>query len=88
MLVRKKINSWMDKCKNSPGEIDTKWISFIKPDPCPHEVYAVGKMYGLVKDHKNENPKPMRLITSSCNTVWNNSDVFVATKSKTNCSKN
>ena len=63
-----KVKNWITKWKDS--NIDKKWIEFIKPvDSTP------GKMYGLVKTQKNDNP--VRVITSGCNTSVENLSIFV-----------
>ena len=54
-----KLNNWLEKWSYI---ITNEWKEFIRSDNC-----NAGKMYGLVKTHKVDNP--VRVITSGCNTV-------------------
>ena len=60
---------WIEKWKQS-GVLNDSWSRFIKPlNSTP------GKMYGLVKTHKEGNP--VRVITSGCGTTIENLSIFV-----------
>ena len=50
--------------------LDEKWKSDIQTECSPS-----GKMYGLIKTHKNDNPA--RIITSGCNTAIESLSIFV-----------
>ena len=50
--------------------LDEKWKSYIQS-----ECSASGKMYGLIKSHKNDNPA--RIITSGFNTAIESLFIFV-----------
>ena len=50
--------------------LDEKWKSYIQT-----ECSAFGKMYVLIKNHKNDNPA--RIITSGCNTAIKSLSIFV-----------
>ena len=50
--------------------LDEKWKSYIQI-----ECSTSGKMYGLIKTHKNDNPA--RIITSGCNTAVESLSIFV-----------
>ena len=50
--------------------LDQKWKSCIQT-----ECSTSGKMYGLIKTHKNNNPA--RIITSGCNTAIESLTIFV-----------
>ena len=50
--------------------LDEKWKSYIQT-----ECSTSGKMYGLIKTHKNNNPA--RIITSGCNTAIESLSIFV-----------
>ena len=50
--------------------LDQKWKSYIQT-----ECSTSGKMYGLIKTHKNNNPA--RIITSGCNTAIESLSIFV-----------
>ena len=50
--------------------LDKKWKSYIQT-----ECSTSGKMYGLIKTHKNDNPA--RIITSGCNTAIESLSIFV-----------
>ena len=50
--------------------LDGKWKSYIQT-----KCSTSGKMYGLVKTHKNDNP--LRIITSGCNTAIQSLSIFV-----------
>ena len=47
-----------------------KWKSYIQT-----KCSTSGKMYGLVKTHKNDNP--LQIITSGCNTAIQSLSIFV-----------
>ena len=53
------MNNWLNKW---PEKITEEWKKFITPNNS-----SAGKMYGMVKTHKNDNP--VRMITSGCNTA-------------------
>ena len=50
--------------------LDEKWKSYIQS-----ECSASGKMYGLIKSHKNDNPA--RILTSGFNTAIESLSIFV-----------
>ena len=50
--------------------LDSSWYRFIKPSNA-----APGKMYGLVKTHKADNP--VRVIISGCGAAIENLSIFV-----------
>ena len=56
---KQKVNNWLDKWA---GKITEEWKKFITPSNS-----STGKMYGMVKTHKKDNP--VRVITSGCNTA-------------------
>ena len=56
---KEKVNNWLEKWSDN---ITNEWKEFIRPDN-----FNAGKMYGMVKTHKADNP--VRVITSDCNTV-------------------
>ena len=53
------MKNWLNKW---PDKITEEWKKFITPNNS-----SAGKMYGMVKTHKNDNP--VRMITSGCNTA-------------------
>ena len=69
MNFETKVHSWIKKWSGK-NIISDKWKEFITP-----EQPAAGKMYGLVKTHKDGNP--VRVITSGCNTAVENLSIFV-----------
>ena len=64
-----KINTWVEKWSQM-NILDEKWKSYIQT-----ECSTSGKMYGLIKTHKNNNPA--RIITSGCNTAIESLSIFV-----------
>ena len=56
---KEKVNNWLEKWSDN---ITNEWKEFVRPDNC-----NAGKMYGMVKTHKADNP--VRVITRGCNTV-------------------
>ena len=60
---------WIEKWKRN-GVLNDSWSRFIKPSSS-----TPGKMYGLVKTHKEGNP--VRVITSGCRTAIENLSIFV-----------
>ena len=60
---------WIEKWKRN-GVFNGSWSRFIKPSNS-----TPGKMYGLVKTHKEGNP--VRVITSGCGTAIENLSIFV-----------
>ena len=60
---------WIEKWKRN-GVLNDSWRRFIKPSNS-----TPGKMYGLVKTHKEGNP--VRVITSGCGTAIENLSIFV-----------
>ena len=60
---------WIEKWKRN-GVLNDSWSRFIKPSSS-----IPGKMYGLVKTHKEGNPA--RVITSGCGTAIENLSIFV-----------
>ena len=64
-----KFNSWISKW-TSKGVIDNNWQRFITPTNS-----TPGKMYGLVKTHKVNNP--VRVITSGCNTAIESLSIYI-----------
>ena len=64
-----KVNSWISKW-TSKGLIDINWKRFITPTNS-----TPGKMYGLVKTHKVNNP--VRVITSGCNTAIESLSIYI-----------
>ena len=64
-----KVNTWVEKWSQI-NFLDDKWKSYIQI-----ECSTSGKMYGLVKTHKNNNPA--RIITSGCNTAIEPLSIFV-----------
>ena len=64
-----KVNSWITKW-TSKGVVDNNWKRFITPTNS-----TPGKMYGLVKTHKVNNP--VRVITSGCNTAIERLSIYI-----------
>ena len=64
-----KVNSWISNW-TSQGMIHNNWKRFITPTNS-----TPGKMYGLVKTHKVNNP--VRVITSGCNAVIESLSVYI-----------
>ena len=62
-----KLNNWLEKWSYI---ITNEWKEFIRSDNC-----NAGKMYGMVKTHKVDNP--VRVITSGCNTVVEKLSILV-----------
>ena len=63
------MNLWIQKWTENKV-IDKSWSKYIEPS-----FVAPGKMYGLVKTHKADNP--VRVITSGCGTAVENLSIFV-----------
>ena len=61
------MNNWLNKW---PEKITEEWKKFITPNNS-----SAGKMYGMVKTHKNDNPA--RVITSGCNTAIEKLSILV-----------
>ena len=68
-LFSEKVNLWIQKWTEN-NVLDKSWGEFIELS-----FAAPGKMYGLVKAHKADNP--VRVITSGCGTVVENLSIFV-----------
>ena len=68
-LFQEKVNNWIEKW-HANKVIDNSWKSFVSCDSP-----SAGKMYGLIKTHKVDNP--VRIITSGCNTAVENLSIFV-----------
>ena len=68
-LFSEKVNLWIQKWTENKV-IDKSWSKYIEPS-----FVAPGKMYGLVKTHKADNP--VRVITSKCGTAVENLSIFV-----------
>ena len=64
-----KVKTWIEKWSQK-NILDQKWKSYIQT-----ECSTSGKMYGLIKTHKNNNPA--RIITSGCNTAIESLSIFV-----------
>ena len=64
---KEKVNNWLEKWSDI---ITNEWKELIRPDNC-----NAGKMYGMVKTHKADNP--VRVITSGCNTVVEKLSILV-----------
>ena len=64
---KQRVNNWLDKWSD---KVNNEWKQFIKPDNC-----NAGKMYGMVKTHKTDNP--VRVITSGCNTAVEKLSILV-----------
>ena len=56
------MENWLNKC---PEKITEEWKKFITPNNS-----SAGKMYGMLKTHKNNNP--IHMITSGCNAAVEN----------------
>ena len=67
-LFLEKVNLWIQKCTENKV-LDKSWSKFIQPS-----FVAPGKMYGLVKTHKADNP--VRVITSGCGIAVENLSKF------------
>ena len=65
-LFSEKVNLWIQKWTENKV-IDKSWSKYIEPS-----FVAPGKMYGLVKTHKEDNP-----VTSRCGTAVENLSIFV-----------
>ena len=63
------VNTWVKKWSQM-NILDQKWKSYIQT-----ECSTSGKMYGLIKTHKNNNPA--RIITSGCSTAIESLSIFV-----------
>ena len=63
-----KVNTWVEKWSQM-NILDQKWKSYIQT-----ECSTSGKMYGLIKTHKNN---PARIIRSGCNTAIESLSIFV-----------
>ena len=61
------MNNWLNKW---PEKITEEWKKFITPNNS-----SAGKMYGMVKTHKNDNP--VHVITSGCNTTIEKMSILV-----------
>ena len=68
-LFSEKVNLWIQKWTENKV-LDKSWSKFIEPS-----VVAPGKMYGLIKTHKADNP--VRSITNGCGTAVENLSIFV-----------
>ena len=64
-----RINLWVQKWAGD-NDLCKTWQKFIKPSHV-----ASGKIYGLVKTHKDNNP--VRVIASVCGTAVENLSIFV-----------
>ena len=64
---KQKVNSWLNKW---PEKITEEWKRFITPSNS-----SAGKMYGMVKTHKNDNP--VHVITSGCITAIEKLSILV-----------
>ena len=64
---KEKVNNWLEKWSDN---ITNEWKEFIRPDN-----FNAGKMYGMVKTHKADNP--VRVITSGCKTVVEKLSILV-----------
>ena len=62
------MNLWIQKWTEKV--LDKRWSKFIEPS-----VVTPGKMYGLIKTDKADNP--IRVITSRCETAVENLSIFV-----------
>ena len=60
-LFSEKVNLWIQKLTENKV-LDKSWSKFIEPS-----FVVPGKMHGLVKTHKSDNP--VRVITSGCGTA-------------------
>ena len=64
-----KVNTWVETWSQM-NILDEKWKSYIQT-----EYSTSGRMYGLIKTHKNNNPA--RIIMSGCNTAVESLSIFV-----------
>ena len=67
---KEKLNNWLEKWSDN---IPDEWKEFIRPDNCNN-----GEMYSMVKTYKTD--KPVRVITSDCNTVIEKLSISVEKK--------
>ena len=67
---KEKINNWLEKWSDN---ITDEWKEFIRPDNCNND-----EMYSMVKTYKSD--KPVRVITSGCNTVIEKLSISVEKK--------
>ena len=63
-----KVNTWVE-IWSQMNTLDEKCKSYIQT-----ECSTSGKMYGMIKTHKNNNPA--RIITSGCNTAIESLSIF------------
>ena len=68
-LFSEKVNLWIQKWTENKV-LDKSWSKFIEPS-----FVVPGKMHGLVKTHKADNP--VRVITSGCGTAVENLSILV-----------
>ena len=68
-LFSEKVNLWIQKLTENKV-LDKSWSKFIEPS-----FVAPGKMYCLVKTHKENNP--VRVITSGCGIAVENLSIFI-----------
>ena len=68
-LFSEKVNLWIQKWTENKV-FHKSWSKFIEPS-----VVASGRMYGLTKTHKVDNP--VRVITSGCGTAVESLSIFV-----------
>ena len=68
-IFEDKINTWIEKWISQKA-IDENWKRFTKP-----KYVKPGKMYGMIKTHKESNPA--RIITSGSGTTVKNLSIFV-----------
>ena len=68
-IFEDKINTWIEKWISQKA-IDENWKRFTKP-----KYVKPGKMYGMIKTHKESNPA--RIITSGSGTTVKNLPIFV-----------
>ena len=68
-LFSEKVNLWIQKWTENKV-LDKSWSKLIEPS-----FVAPGKMYGLVKTHKADNP--VRVITSGCGIAVENLSIFI-----------
>ena len=64
---KQKVNNWLNKW---PEKITEEWKKYITPNNA-----SAGKMYGMVKTHKNGNPA--RVITSGFDTAIEKRSILV-----------
>ena len=67
LKFKEKVNNWLEKWSDN---ITDEWKEFVRPAN-----FNAGKMYGMVKTHKADNP--VRVITSGCNTVVEKLSILV-----------